>query len=298
MAEAMLPVELEEVTDPLEEGDELLTADELASLSLFEDLKKTPSFARFPGTTVLRKCKKGRALVRQGEGGATAYSILSSEDVLELRESQLASIKATLQAQEAGEEAKHMYYANESPKSLRATAEVFEEEIASLRERVTGYESAGTDPEDRQVATAHLIVNFDKNRKPGLIHRLGRMFSGGARKRSRPDRIPIDGPSDIDTKTKQAPLHESELFGEMSCMNRAPRSATVVAGSDATLFVLGKYQLEGVMRKNRDMEVIISRNVIATLAQRIRQSNEELNHLRGLIADQGAPTEEVTEEDI
>jgi len=44
------------------------------------------------------------------------------------------------------------------------------------------------------------------------------------------------------------------------------------------------------------MEVIISRNVIATLAQRIRESNEELNHLRGLIADQGAPPEEVTEE--
>ena len=282
MAEAMLPVELEEVTDPLEEGDELLTADELASLSLFEDLKKTPSFARFPGTTVLRKCKKGRALVRQGEGGATAYSILSSEDVLELRESQLASIKATLQAQEAGEEAKHMYYANESPKSLRATAEVFEEEIASLRERVTGYESAGTDPEDRQVATAHLIVNFDKNRKPGLIHRLGRMFSGGARKRSRPDRIPIDGPSDIDTKTKQAPLHESELFGEMSCMNRAPRSATVVADEDC-------YMLE-MLRNVLDMlhnDEKYSKKLDAVYRERVLDS-----HIRRLSIFQDLPAEE------
>mgnify|MGYP005715980963 CR=1 FL=1 len=139
MAEAMLPVELEEVTDPLEGGDELLTANELASLSLFEDLKKTPSFARFPGTTVLRKCKKGRALVRQGEGGATAYSILTTEDVLELREGQLASIKATLQAREAGEEPEHIYYASEETSSLKAMAKGFEEEIATLRERVAGY---------------------------------------------------------------------------------------------------------------------------------------------------------------
>ena len=67
MAEAMLPAELAEVTDTLQIQDELLTADELAELSLLEELKKTPSFARFPGTTVLRKCEKGRVLVRQGQ---------------------------------------------------------------------------------------------------------------------------------------------------------------------------------------------------------------------------------------
>ena len=46
------------------------------------------------------------------------------------------------------------------------------------------------------------------------------------------------------------------------------------------------------MRQNKDIEITVSRNVIATLAQRIRQSNEELNHLRALIADQGAPPDE------
>ena len=96
--------------------------------------------------------------------------------------------------------------------------------------------------------------------------------------------------------TQIAKISPVAPVGEMGLFTDEPRSATVVADSDATLFVLGKYQFEGVMRKNRDMEVIISRNVIATLAQRIRESNEELNHLRGLIADQGAPPEEVTEE--
>lgn len=282
MAEAMLPVELEEVTDPLEEGDELLTADELASLSLFEDLKKTPSFARFPGTTVLRKCRTGRALVRQGEGGATAYSILTSEDVLELRESQLASIEAAIRAKEAGQEVEHMYYKLESPKSLKATALRFTDEIASLRERVASLHAAGTEPEQRHVATAHLIINFDRGRKPGLLHRLGRMFSGTKKKRFRPDRIPIDGPSDIDTTTKQAPLHESELFGEMSCMNRAPRSATVVADEDC-------YMLE-MLRNVLDMlhnDEKYSRKLDAVYRERVLDS-----HIRRLSIFQDLPEEE------
>ena len=80
--------------------------------------------------------------------------------------------------------------------------------------------------------------------------------------------------------------------GEMGIFTDEPRSATVVATSASTLFVLGKYQLEGAMRQNKDIEITVSRNVIATLAQRIRQSNEELNHLRALIADQGAPPDE------
>lgn len=81
--------------------------------------------------------------------------------------------------------------------------------------------------------------------------------------------------------------------GEMGLFTDEPRSATVVAAEDSTLFVLGKYQLEGVMRKNKDIEVTVSRNVISTLAQRIRQSNEELNHLRTVIADQGAEPESI-----
>ena len=84
--------------------------------------------------------------------------------------------------------------------------------------------------------------------------------------------------------------------GEMGMFTDEPRSATVVAAEDSALFVLGKYQLEGVMRKNKDIEVTVSRNVIATLAARIRQSNDELNHLWGLIADQGAPPEDDDEE--
>jgi Fe-S-cluster-containing hydrogenase component 2/CRP-like cAMP-binding protein len=282
MAEAMLPVELEEVTDPLEPGDELLTAEELASLSLFEDLKKAPSFARFPGSTFLRKCKKGRALVRQGDGGATAYSILTSEDVLQLRESQLAAIQTTLKQQEAGEEADHVYYRAESPASLKSMAGKFEVEIAALREKVAAYASVSSKPEERRVATAHLIVNLNNQRKPGLLHRLGRLFSGGPKKRILPSKIPIDGPSDIDVATKQAPLHESELFGEMSCLNRAPRSATVVADDDC-------YMLE-MLRNVLDMlhnDEKYSQKLDAVYRERVLDG-----HIRRLSIFQDLPEEE------
>jgi hypothetical protein len=43
-----------------------------------------------------------------------------------------------------------------------------------------------------------------------------------------PPSIPIDGPADIETKTLSAPMFKGEIFGEMSCFNRVPRSATII----------------------------------------------------------------------
>ena len=74
--------------------------------------------------------------------------------------------------------------------------------------------------------------------------------------------------------------------GEMGIFTEEPRSATVVAAEASSLFVLGKFQLQGAMRRNSEMEIIVSRNVIATLAQRLRDANQEVAHLRDLIADQ------------
>jgi Fe-S-cluster-containing dehydrogenase component/CRP-like cAMP-binding protein len=232
MADAMLPAELAEVTDALEPEDELLTADELASLSLFEELKKTPSFQRFPGTTVLRKCQKGRVLVRQGSAGATAYSILSAEDVVILRKMQIKSIEETIVAKETGEGTLHQYYKEDSKKELEKLKTRWQAEVDQLERKVADCNANNIEPGDRHVASAELVVNIEGHRKPGLLHRISNLFSGGGASTSNPDFIPIDGPADIDIKTKRAPLHEGELFGEMSCMNRAPRSATVVAEED------------------------------------------------------------------
>ena len=52
-------------------------------------------------------------------------------------------------------------------------------------------------------------------------------------------------------------MHEGELLGEMSCMNRAPRSATVLAEDDCYMLemlrnVLDMLQKDPVYKKRTD----------------------------------------------
>lgn len=47
-----------------------------------------------------------------------------------------------------------------------------------------------------------------------------------------PASLPFDGPTEVSSRTRQATLYEGELFGEMACLNRSPRSATVAAARD------------------------------------------------------------------
>lgn len=69
--------------------------------------------------------------------------------------------------------------------------------------------------------------------------------------------IPNDGPVDIDYATRQAPLLEGEVFGEMSCLTFSPRSATVVADRDCYLLeftrnIFEALQDDDTYRKNAD----------------------------------------------
>ncbi len=235
---AMLPAELAEIAEPLQKHDELLTADELKTLALFEELKKMPSFERFPGFTVLRRCSAGRVMCSQGDAGATAFTILTTEDVLELRELQLESIRATITGKAAGKPdgELHQYFRTLTDRQLRNLDQAYSQEVEELRERLIQIEQADDPQPLRHVASANLFVNLDGDgRKRGLLHRFVRAFRRNRRtsaKPATPSSIPIDGPADIDAKTLQAPIYEGELFGEMSCMNRAPRSATVVVNRD------------------------------------------------------------------
>ena len=45
--------------------------------------------------------------------------------------------------------------------------------------------------------------------------------------------------------------------------------------------------LVSLMRRNPSMEIVISRNLIATLSDRLRHANGEITHLQKLIADIG-----------
>ena len=79
--------------------------------------------------------------------------------------------------------------------------------------------------------------------------------------------------------------------GEMGIFTGEPRSATVVALKPSAFFALSKARLDLLLRQHPDIELAISRNLIRTLSQRIRDANRELTHLRGLLSDQEAGTE-------
>ncbi len=235
MADAMLPAELAAVTHPLEPEDQLLSAEELSLLSVFDELKKAPNFERFPGTTVLRRCQKGRVLVRQGESGATAFTILTTEDVIKIRELQLGSVKKSLAAVD--------------DKTLRQVERDIESELLSLRNQRDEFHAQNLPANQRQVASAILLLGENNAPKKGFF---GRLFgSSGGRSSKSPAFIPIDGPADIDLKTRRIALHEGELFGEMSCMNRAPRSASIVADRDCYMLEMLRNVLDMLHKDER-----------------------------------------------
>lgn len=76
--------------------------------------------------------------------------------------------------------------------------------------------------------------------------------------------------------------------GEMGIFTGEPRSATVRTLEPATLFVLTKARLDLLLRRYPDIELVISRNLIRTLSERIRDANREIAYLSGLLSDQDA----------
>jgi Fe-S-cluster-containing hydrogenase component 2/CRP-like cAMP-binding protein len=182
-----------------------LTPEQLLKLSLFAPLKQKPALDKFPGYVRLRRYAADEVICRQGEAGFTAFYLLTSEDVLALRQGQLRA-------------------APDDP-----AAEEWRRETAALGDQL----ARGGGPESRPAATAYLATARPAEpRAAGLLARL-RLRLGGAAKGA-PDRkplyVPMDGPTDIPYETRRAVLHEGEVFGEMSCLYRAPRSATVVTG--------------------------------------------------------------------
>lgn len=217
--------------------DETLGPAELKSLSLFADLKKAPSFAKFPGALVLRHYSPGDTIVRQGEAGWTAFYILTTDDLTRLRNAQLSQVQA---------EAAELPPNTELRDELIARQAVLEDELRDLTERA---KAAAQEQIKQPVVTARLDVELSSgSRRPGLFGRLFGRGRGKAAGEGRPDFIPNDGAADIALSTRQAPMHEGELFGEMSCLNRVPRSATVVANRECYLLEMLRNILDQVRR--------------------------------------------------
>lgn len=217
-------------------GDERLGGELLEKLQLFATLKKKPSFEKFPNSVVLRHYRPGEIVCRQGDAGASAYYILTVEDLLALGR----------------------------PPSAADQVERLAEQSQPL---------AGTPAKDarRQRLTAHLLLSDGKPKvKRGW---LGAIFGGSTpAKHTSPTSIAIDGPSAIDMATRRAPLFEGEVFGEMSCMTMSPRSATVVADTDCYLLEFLRNIFDHIQRDagyQQRLDVIYRERVLANHLKRL-----------------------------
>lgn len=258
MAKQIMPPAEFEGSRALDSSDELLTADELKEISLFQSLKAKMPFEKFPGYTILRHCTPGRVLCEQAEAGSTAFCILTTEDVLALRESQLNSIHNINISRAAGEtdtEQLQPFFRDKSDRELADHEKTISAEIEQLRIRLQELEQADETKQHRlrQTARVCLFLDSDDGRSQGgLFRRIARAVMGGSKTQAssrRPDSIPIDGPTDIDSKSMESPLYEGEVFGEMSCINRTPRSATVVATTDCYMLEMVQ-NLLNVLRRD------------------------------------------------
>lgn len=221
-------------------GDELLAQSELEPLSLFANLRKKPSFDKFPGAVVLRRYRRGEVIVRQGEAGWTAFYVLTGSDLVSLREMQLTEARAQIDTLDPAD--------NQQRQSLTGFQAALEQEIGRLQARAA---SAAKGAEKPPVVTAYLDVDLSSSdTRPGLLKRLRGFFQSGGQATAdgRPQFIPNDGPVDIRLDTRRAEMHEGELFGEMSCMSRIPRSATVVANEDCYLLEMLRNILDQVRK--------------------------------------------------
>ncbi|MCH7726800.1 MAG: hypothetical protein IH991_10015, partial [Planctomycetes bacterium] len=206
------------------EGDEHLEPAELAQLDLFEMLNSPPRFEKHSAAAVLRHYKQGDVICRQGETGRSAFYALLSEDVLTLKHRQLDAARRKFER--AGEETIEI---SEQLQDIKSVINAFKIRLVNS--------SAATNRTQptRQVATAHLSMGHTQQARPtGVLGRLNRKLfgAGSARVDEPPEFIPNDGPTDINYQTKQAPIFEGEIFGEMSCVTHAPRSATIVAETE------------------------------------------------------------------
>src|SRR5262249_19335871 len=199
-------------------GDVWLPLDCFLEISLFARLKKKPNVERFPGTLVLRRYRRGEIICRQGEAGWTAFYALTGDDLLTLRLDRGSRIE------HRGSRIEEKAIGSSRP-----------DDAASLRDP----RSSILDPRSplgagtpRPVATVHLVLGpGTASAAPGMLSRLGGRLLRALGRADEParrwlPRIPISNQRDVCPETRQATLYEGELFGEMSCMYGAPRSAT------------------------------------------------------------------------
>ena len=191
---------------PVRPGDIRLSEEFLSSLKLFSSLKKTPAFSKFPGTCVLRHFRRNEVICREGEAGGTAFYLLTRADLATLID------RCEQKLQQAP---------TESVRELRRLLQ----SVNPNSDEPTGAD----ENQPRRLATARLMVDMRAGASTKSAGRKSRPTDDDVH---HPAIIANDGPTDFNYETRQAAICEGEVFGEMSCLTRQPRSATIVVDTD------------------------------------------------------------------
>ncbi|MGH9340533.1 MAG: cyclic nucleotide-binding domain-containing protein [Acidobacteriota bacterium] len=93
--------------------------------------------------------------------------------------------------------------------------------------------------------------------------------------------IPIDAPVDLSYDRPVAQLGEGDLFGEMTCLNFYPRSATVRAAEDCIVLEMLRNVLQ-ILQKNRDFQAHM---------EEVYRKRALDNHLRSVPIFQNLPSD-------
>ena len=207
------------------EGDDRLEAERLFRLPSLALLgantrsKLEAQLKKYPGSVVLRRYAEGNVICEQGEPGWSAFILLTIADLRAYRDTLILP-----GGSEGGAKARALGEVEEVIKKWLAPDEVSKRWPKS---------DAGL-----ALAEVHLAAPRPMAEPESWTRFIRRKLFGGRAKTvqkgepPRPSWIPIDGPRDLDYESRLDAMYEGELFGEMSCLDRAPRSATVVALRD------------------------------------------------------------------
>jgi CRP-like cAMP-binding protein len=92
--------------------------------------------------------------------------------------------------------------------------------------------------------------------------------------------VTVQLPSKTAAPTRISSLGPSAIFGEMGLVDGAPRSADVVAETDAECWVLSIDALRGYLKANPSIMNLVLTNLVLDLSDRLRQSNRMVMSLR------------------
>jgi CRP/FNR family transcriptional regulator, cyclic AMP receptor protein len=85
----------------------------------------------------------------------------------------------------------------------------------------------------------------------------------------------LDGQAAVRRNGKKvATLGPGQYFGELSLLDKGPRSATVVADTDMRLLVLGQREFNGTLDEVQGL----AHKLLRTMASRLRESDSKAYH--------------------